>query len=263
LLWGGDCVERAVKIQAAGTVRIARHLDAKCMMSAPTPPARLIWDLPVRIFHWTLALAVLGSWITHKLEAFSWHVWFGYSVLVLTAARVVWGFVGSRHARFASFVRSPAVVARYARALVQASSPHRYPGHNPLGALMVVAFLALLLLQACAGLFANDDIANTGPLYGYVSDATSDVLSRVHKLLAKLIWIAVWTHVAAVFAYWLLRRVDLISPMFTGRKGEAWLTPADEIVGSQLWRALLIAAACAAILYCVVVTAPTPSLILF
>lgn len=227
------------------------------------PPGRLIWDLPVRIFHWALALGVLGSWITHKLEAFTWHVWFGYGVLVLTAARIVWGFVGPRHARFASFVRSPPAIARYASSLLRAESAPHFAGHNPLGAVMVLAFLALLLLQACAGLFANDDIANTGPLYGYVNDATSDSLARVHKLLAKLIWIAVWLHVTAVLAYALLRRTDLIGPMFTGRKLDAWLTPQDEIAGSQVWRAVLILAVCAALLYCVIATAPEPSLILF
>ncbi|HJS22603.1 MAG TPA: cytochrome b/b6 domain-containing protein [Steroidobacteraceae bacterium] len=230
---------------------------------ASTPPGRLIWDLPVRIFHWALVLAVLGSWITHKLDAFAWHVWFGYSVLVLTSTRIVWGFVGPRHARFASFVRSPASITRHVRSLFGADTADRYPGHNPLGALMVLTFLALLTLQAGAGLFANDDIANTGPLYGYVSDATSDTLARVHKLFAKLLWFAVWTHVAAVFAYLLVRRVNLIGPMLTGRKTDPWLTPADEIAGSQLWRAVLIAAGCAAILYCVIVTAPEPSLILF
>jgi cytochrome b len=230
---------------------------------ASTPPGLLIWDLPLRIFHWALALAVFGSWLTHELDAFTWHVWCGYSVLVLTVARIVWGFVGPRHARFASFVRSPATTARYARSLLRAHGAERYAGHNPLGAIMVLAFLTLLVLQAGAGLFANDDIANTGPLYGYVSDATSDTLARVHKLLAKLIWIAVGIHVTAVIAYALLRRVNLIGPMFTGRRTETWLTPADEIAGSQVWRALLIAGACAAILYCVIATAPAPSLILF
>jgi cytochrome b len=232
------------------------------MSTRTPPPGRLIWDLPVRIFHWALVLAVFGSWLTYKLDAFAWHVWFGYSVLVLTAARIVWGFVGPRHARFATFVRSPAVVARYARVLFKAHSAARYAGHNPLGALMVLAFLALLLLQAAAGLFANDDIANTGPLYGYVSDSTSDTLARVHNWLAKLIWVALWTHVAAVLVH-AIRRVDLIGPMFTGRKRDPWLTAADEIEGSQVWRALLIAAACAAILFCVIASAPQPSLILF
>ncbi len=227
------------------------------------PPGRLIWDLPVRIFHWTLALAVLGSWITYRIEAFNWHVWFGYTVLVLTAWRIAWGFVGPRHARFASFVRSPVAIAGYARSLLRSGSAQHFAGHNPLGALMVLALLALLLLQACAGLFANDDIANTGPLYGHVSDTTSDALARVHKLLAKLIWVAVWIHVGAVLAYALLRRTNLIGPMFTGRKLDAWLTTGDEIAASQLWRALLTAAVCAGILYCVIATAPEPSLILF
>ncbi|HSD74560.1 MAG TPA: cytochrome b/b6 domain-containing protein [Steroidobacteraceae bacterium] len=230
---------------------------------ASTPPRRLIWDLPVRVFHWALTLAVLGSWLTHKLEVFAWHVWFGYSVLVLTASRIVWGFAGTRHARFTSFLRSPRDIVRYARSLFGGGPAAHYAGHNPLGAIMVVAFLALLLLQACAGLFANDDIANTGPLYGYVSDATSDLLARVHKLLAKLIWIAVWVHIVAVLGYAVLRRPDLIGPMWSGRKAEPWLEPADEIAGSRVWRALLIAAACAALLFCIVATAPAPSLILF
>ena len=229
----------------------------------PLPPRRLIWDLPMRIVHWTLALAVLGSWITYKIEAFTWHMWFGYTVLVLTAWRITWGFVGPRHARFASFVRAPVAIARYARSLLQRESAQHFAGHNPLGAVMVLALLGLLLLQASAGLFANDDIPNTGPLYGYVSDTTSDALARVHNLLAKLIWIAVWIHVSAVLAYALLRRTDLIGPMFTGRKLDPWLTTGDEIAGSQLWRALLIAAVCAGILYCVIATAPEPSLILF
>ena len=132
----------------------------------------------MRVFHWALALAVLGSWLTHELDAFTWHVWCGYCVLVLTASRIVWGFVGPRHARFASFVRSPMVIARHARSLFGPAGAAHYPGHNPLGAVMVLAFLVLLLLQAGAGLFANDDIANTGPLYGYVSDATSDTLAQ-------------------------------------------------------------------------------------
>jgi cytochrome b len=229
---------------------------------ASPPPRRLVWDLPVRIFHWALALAVLGSWLTYRLEAFAWHVWFGYSVLVLVAWRIVWGFAGTRHARFVSFLRSPAEVVRHCRSLFGATAGH-YAGHNPLGAIMVVLFLVLLLLQACAGLFANDDIANTGPLYGYVSDATSDTLARVHKLLAKLIWVAVWAHIAAVLAYLIFGRTNLIGPMWTGRKAEPWLEPRDEIAGSQWRRALLIAAACVALLYGVIATAPTPSFILF
>lgn len=231
----------------------------------PMPAGRLIWDLPLRLCHWLLALAVLGSWVTHKIgtQAFAWHVWFGYTVLVLTAFRVVWGFTGPRHARFSNFVRAPLSVGRYSRSLFNTGSSQRFAGHNPLGALMVLVLLTLLMGQALAGLFANDDVASTGPLYGYVSDATSDALARVHKLLAKLIWIAVWIHVAAVFAYALLQRVNLIVPMITGRKHHPWLTAGDAIGSSLLWRAVLIAAACAAILYWLIATAPAPSLILF
>ncbi len=228
------------------------------------PAGRLIWDLPSRICHWLLALAVLGSWVTHKIgtQAFAWHVWCGYTVLVLTAFRIVWGFAGPRHARFSSFMRAPPSVGRYARSLFS-DAAQKYAGHNPLGALMVLLLLALLMAQGAAGLFANDDVASTGPLYGYVSDATSDMLSRVHTLGAKLIWIAVWAHVAAVLAYQLFKRDNLVLPMITGRKSHPWIATSDEIKSSHVWRAVLIAAACAAILCWLIATAPEPPLILF
>ena len=238
-------------------------------MSAHVMRARnsglLIWDLPLRLCHWLLAVAVLGSWVTHKIgaAAFTWHVWCGCTVLVLTAFRIVWGFAGPRHARFANFVRGPSSIGRYTRSLFTVGSPQHYAGHNPLGALMVLLLLVLLGVQAAAGLFANDEVVSSGPLYGYVSDATSDAWSRVHRWGAKLIWFAVWLHVAAVFFHVLVKRNNLIAPMITGRKQRVWLAPNEEIASSQVLRAALIAATCAAIVYWLVETAPTPSLILF
>lgn len=224
----------------------------------------LIWDLPLRLFHWLLALAVLGSWVTHKIgaQAFAWHVRCGCTVLTLIAFRIVWGIVGPRHARFANFIRGPSTIGRYVRSMLGTASPLHYAGHNPLGALLVLLLLALLGVQAVAGLFANDEVASSGPLYGYVSDTTSDAWSRLHRLGAKLIWIAVWVHVAAVFSYLVVKRENLIAPMFTGHKHGTWLA-VEGIERSQVWRAALIAAACAAIVYWLVETAPVASLILF
>lgn len=225
----------------------------------------LVWDLPLRLCHWLLALAVLGSWVTHKIgtRAFSWHVWCGYAVLVLVAFRIAWGFVGPRHARFASFVRGPASIFRYARALLTRDSAQHYAGHNPLGALMVLSLLALLGVQAVAGLFANDEVVNSGPLYGYVRDATSDSWSRWHRLGAKLIWVAVWLHLAAALFYLLVRRDNLITPMITGRKRGEWRAADEAISNSRIGLAALIAAVFAAILWWVVRSAPPASLILF
>ena len=128
---------------------------------------RRVWDLPVRVFHWALLLAVAGAWCTHAAGV-AWvryHGWCGYTVLVLVAFRLLWGIVGTRHARFTSFVRGPVATLRYAAQLARGTAPH-LAGHNPLGAWMVLVLLAALLAQALLGLFGNDEIFNFGPLYG-------------------------------------------------------------------------------------------------
>src|SRR5690242_8726335 len=124
----------------------------------PSIETRRVWDLPVRIFHWLLVFAVLGAYATHRLgiEYFKYHLWFGYSVMVLVVFRIVWGLVGTRHARFRNFVRGPAVTVRYGWAVLRGKDA-RHVGHNPLGALMVVALLLSLLVQALTGLVANDE----------------------------------------------------------------------------------------------------------
>lgn len=226
---------------------------------------RLVWDLPVRIMHWGLALAVLGSFLSQKLEGdyFRYHVWCGYAVLALAATRVLWGFVGTRHARFASFVRGPRAIARHVRALLGGSAEAACTGHNPLGALMVVALLALLLVQALTGLFANDQIMNVGPLFGYVSAATSERLTSVHARLEGWILGVIVLHVIAVFAYLLVRRENLLAAMVTGRKAAALVPEREAIDGSRLWlAALLFATVCTAIAVAVR-TAPEGSLSFF
>lgn len=237
-----------------------RSVNARMHEDAP----RLIWDLPLRVFHWLLVLAVAGSWLTHRLGpgAFRWHQWCGYTTLVLIFFRIVWGFIGPRHARFGDFVRGPATVARYARALFRAQNP-RSVGHNPLGGLMVLFFLLLLASQGIAGLFANDEILSAGPLYGYVDDETSDALSGVHSQLSDVLWIAIGVHVIAVLLYWLVKRDNTIPAMFSGRKHGAWIGAHEEIASSKTCLALLVAGAGAALLALVVATAPEVSLLLF
>lgn len=226
--------------------------------------SRLVWDLPVRVMHWALALATAGAWLTQNLEGdwFRWHSWCGYAVLVLVLTRIAWGFVGTRHARFTAFVRGPRAALRYLRGLVRGDAP-AHAGHNPLGAWMVVVLLALLLVQAVTGLFANDQIMNTGPLFGYVTGARSDALSRLHASLVNWILAAVLLHVLAVFAYLAGKRIDLITPMFTGRKSETAVRPQEAIRGSRTWLALLIAALIAGALAWLVSRAPEATLSLF
>ncbi len=140
----------------------------------------LVWDLPIRIFHWTLLLAIIGAFVTNKLGVtyFRYHLWCGYTVLVLVAFRLVWGLIGTRHARFWNFVRGPIATARYTRDLL-GGRELRYAGHNPLGALMVIALLGAIFVQAATGLFGNDEIFNVGPLYGYVTNELSLQLTSI------------------------------------------------------------------------------------
>jgi cytochrome b len=226
---------------------------------------RKVWDLPVRVMHWGLVLAVGGAWLTRELEGdwFAWHVRCGYAVLLLAATRIVWGFVGTRHARFADFVRGPRAILRYLRGGA-GEDGQRIAGHNPLGALMVLAMLAMLLAQAALGLFANDQVMSTGPLFGYVSAETSDRLTSLHKQLFDVIVAAIAVHVAAALFYLWVRRENLIVPMITGRKPGDLLPPgALDIGSSRTLLAVGIAAALGALLWWVVKNAPEASLFAF
>jgi cytochrome b len=220
---------------------------------------RRVWDLPVRLFHWLLVLAVGGAWTTHALGVnyFRFHVWCGYSVLVLVAFRLLWGIVGTRHARFAHFVRGPRATTRYAAALWRgAAVPHA--GHNPLGAWMILGLLLALLTQALLGLFGNDEIFNYGPLYGYVSNARSLVLTSLHRRLFYWILAAIALHVAAVVYHRVARREPLVRAMFTGRKPAAVVPAGEAIDASRTWLAVLIVVALVAALTWAVRHAPAP-----
>ncbi|WP_319405528.1 cytochrome b/b6 domain-containing protein [uncultured Desulfosarcina sp.] len=179
----------------------------------------LVWDLPTRLFHWLLVMLVIASFATGKIGGLwmQYHMWSGYAIFGLLLFRVAWGFVGGRHARFSNFVYGPGAVLRYARTMLNREAS-RHLGHNPLGGWSVLAMLIALLVQAVTGLFANDDIFIEGPLYPWVSKATSDWLTHIHKLNQEVILLLVAVHVVAVFFYLILKHENLIRPMFTGRK---------------------------------------------
>lgn len=222
--------------------------------------SRRVWDLPVRITHWLLVLGMAGAYATHRagVAYFQYHVWCGYVVLVLAVFRIVWGFVGTRHARFARFVRGPVVTLAYLASLARGRLAE-HPGHNPLGAWMVVFLLAGLAAQGITGLFANDEIFNTGPLYGHVSDAASLRLTSWHRRIFDWLLIAVALHVLAVVAHRVLAKHDLVGPMFTGRKHARLVADGDVIYSSRLWLAVLLLAALATVLAWLVGHAPQPA----
>jgi cytochrome b len=222
---------------------------------------RLVWDLPLRLFHWLLVAAIVTSWVTHELgvEYFEWHVRAGYVTLVLLAFRIAWGFVGPRHARFAGFLRGPRAIMAYLRAARRGEAAATV-GHNPLGGWSVVVMLGLLLFQALTGLFSNDEIFNTGPLYGYVSDDQSDGLTRLHKQNFDWLLVFAGLHLAAVAWYQWFKGVDLVRPMITGRKSASLVPPSEAISRQRLWLAAVLLALAATALWRVVANAPSASM---
>lgn len=215
---------------------------------------RLVWDLPLRVTHWSLAVAVAGAFATHYAgtEWFPWHRAFGYAVVVLVAFRVVWGFLGTRHSRFASFVRGPRAIVGFWSAPDRASRA----GHNPLGALSVLAMLGSLAVQGATGLFANDEIANTGPFYGWIAPATSNWLTALHGWNSNLIVAVVLLHVAAIA--WYVRRRDrsIVRAMLDGRRPAGEVAEGDAIDGSRLVLAVVVLVVLAGALALAVRAAP-------
>ena len=202
---------------------------------------RLVWDLPVRVVHWTLLLVIAGSWITSRLGPayFRWHLVCGCTVIVLVTFRIIWGFVGTRYARFRSFVRGPRAVWSYLRG-TDSTAVAQWVGHNPLGAMSVVLMLLLLLAQGLTGLFANDAIANTGPFYGWVSGDTSDLLTSIHHRIFFVLELLIPLHIAMVLFYTFVKRTQLIGPMLSGYKAAQQLPPGEGIDGSRLTAAILL-----------------------
>jgi cytochrome b len=213
------------------------------MIGAGEPRPQLVWDWPLRLFHWLLVIAVIALFVTGKLGGnwMEWHKRTGYFALGLIAFRLLWGFVGGYHARFVNFVRGPATILAYVRTGVANTA-----GHNPLGAVSVLAMLLVLGLQAISGLFSNDDIMLEGPYAAMIGKEMSDLLTKLHKLNGDVILVLVGLHVAAVVFWSAIKKKTMIAPMFSGRKNA---TEPVQQIKLPAWRAPLAMAAVAAMIY--------------
>ena len=188
-----------------------------------------VWDLPIRLFHWCLLIGIVLSFVTVKIggNAMEFHARVGYCVLTLIVFRVCWGLIGSHHARFINFVPSPKGLLNYLSGKAKVGL-----GHNPLGALSVLALLFSIGLQAVTGLFANDDIAFEGPLAKHVSNETVALLTSIHHQNEKVLIVLIVVHLCAIFYYQKFKGENLIKPMLLGDKEidpseEAKYLPAD------------------------------------
>jgi len=175
-----------------------------------------VWDLPTRLFHWSLACCVVALIVSAKTGAMEWHFRLGYTTLALLLFRVVWGFVGGRWSRFVSFLYAPASLIAYLRG---SGEPAHAIGHTPLGALSVLALLLVLLLQVGTGLMSDDAITFTGPLVDLVPAAWSSFATDWHSNQGQWLVIGLLVlHVAAVMVYVIFRRQTLVRPMLSGDK---------------------------------------------
>ena len=195
-----------------------------------------VWDLPVRLIHWLLAGLIAFSWWSVKNHHTDWHIWSGCAILTLLIFRLLWGFVGSSTARFASFVRGP--LALRDNLLGRWSGI----GHSPLGAISVLAMFLAVAVQVALGLVSEDeDGLYTGPLYRLVSTDTSDNARDLHELWFNVILAFIVLHVAAII-YYRLRGRKLTKAMITGR---AALSPGMQPMRAGKWWAALICLALA------------------
>jgi len=175
-----------------------------------------VWDGFTRLTHWLLVVLMGASWWTARHHHMDYHRYSGYALLGVLIFRLYWGVFGSTTARFAHFVKGPRSIWFYLRS----RTSHVAPGHNPLGALSVLALLGLLLAQVALGLFSVDvDGIESGPLSHWVSFETGRECSRLHQLGFGVLKAFIVLHIAAVVFYWIFKRENLVRPMITGSKG--------------------------------------------
>jgi cytochrome b len=204
-----------------------------------------VWDLPTRLFHWSLVLCVVGLVVTGNVggNAIEWHARLGCAALGLLLFRLVWGFIGGRWSQFRSFLYAPGSVKAY---LGGRAHPDHLVGHNPLGAGSVFAMLLVLLAQAVTGLFADDEAGFTGPLNRFVStDRGLGLTSYHHGVGQWLVYLLVALHLAAIVFYVRRKRQTLVRPMITGDKEVPHEAPSARDDATSRTVAVAVALACA------------------
>jgi cytochrome b len=205
-----------------------------------------VWDAPVRVFHWLLVLLLIFQYVTVKTSYMTWHMYGGYTILVLLLFRIIWGFVGSTHARFGDFLYGPAAMFAYVKTLPRREAA-KFAGHNPLGGLSVLLMLLAVLVQAVTGLFANDDVLTEGPLVQWIAKETSDWITTIHRYNFYVIVGLAAAHILAVLYYLLYKSENLVKAMFTGYKTLPAAPAGTRMAGA--WLALVVLAIAAAAVY--------------
>jgi cytochrome b len=213
-----------------------------------------IWDVPTRIFHWSLVGLIVFSWWSAEARFMDWHRYSGYTVLGLVVFRLFWGIFGGSTARFAHFVKGPSAIVSYLRS--KSATP--VVGHDPLGALSVLALLGLVIAQVSLGLFAVDvDGLESGPLSNLVSFEVGRACAKAHETVFDILLIVAALHIAAILFYAIFKRENLVRPMILGWKkvdtdAAAATSPVEELRAAPLWMSILGIAIASAVVWFVV-----------
>ena len=175
-----------------------------------------VWDLPTRIFHWSMIFLLASLWWTVDVGEMDWHQVLAYSLMILIIFRLIWGVIGSDTSRFSHFIKHPKTVLNYMK-----QTKHRgvtsSVGHNPLGGYMVIVLMLLVSMQLISGLFATDEVFTEGPLYSFVSSETSSLMTWLHRKVFYVMLGFASIHLLAVI-YHGIKGDKLIGPMITGYK---------------------------------------------
>lgn len=213
---------------------------------------QLVWDIPVRLFHWLLVLAIAAQWFTAEQRGdwLEWHFYIGYFTIGLILYRLIWGVVGTRYAKFTEFFPTPKSLLLWFK-----DNKQEYVGHPPLGALMVVLMLTIILIQGVSGLFTTDDIFTDGPWREVLSSQWQDYADWLHGNVFTVIQVAIAVHIIAALYYFLVKKNNLIWPLISGRKS---VPEHQAIRSSKPVIAIVVLLFVAVIVYLIIAMAPTP-----
>lgn len=197
----------------------------------------IVWDIPVRIFHWGLVISTIGAVASSKIGIMFWHEKMGLTILGLIGFRIIWGFVGTPHARFRHFMVRPRAVIHYIKQRLGGDRTY-HPGHAPTGAYATVLILLIFGVMAILGTMAHDDIFYEGPLAAYVG-GFSDNARHYHHMMERLIIAVLVLHLLAILVYRLALKIDLLSPMIKGGQDKA--VPPPSLLHQTMGIILLVA----------------------
>ena len=204
----------------------------------------LVWDLPIRLFHWLMAALVAAAYATWRLNWMAWHEGIGDALLALLVFRLLWGFFGGETAQFSRFLTSPRAVREHLRYIFIREPDHQV-GHNPAGGWVAACLLALLFVETLSGLYVANDVADVGPLTAIVPARVANAIDASHALVWEALLAAIVVHVLAILGYAAVKGQNLVRPMITGTKILPEGAPAPRM--TSLTRAAVLLAGSAAV----------------